>query len=286
MMPEEKQSIIEPVVDVAYSDLENSQYAALCEGLLKHSPFTFNSEPDKYGVPDRFDPIYQEFIDANPSCLVINDSPFHRGFTEIMHQGLIDFGYNPSNQNLSNSPLRAAKGYREMLWPKASISAEIKHILSVGFESDIDSGEIDDDGDAESFDINYHGMVVLTGAQIYSMCPHHFMLWNADVSCAYIPGKSGKVVGISKLHRLVTLLSKQLVLQETYTQLVVALLMHVLGAEGAACVVRGTHGCMTCRGTKAIGTNITTAICGGTFFHNASTKEELMFHLQQSHLAR
>lgn len=116
-------------------------------------------------------------------------------------------------------------------------------------------------------------MVVAKDITCFSMCPHHLLPVEYHVCVGYIPNKSGNVLGISKLSRLVTLFAKRLALQEAFTQEIVDCLEDI-GVYGAIALAEGQHTCMRMRGSKSLDSTITTTAVSGIFADDRSTKSE------------
>lgn len=112
----------------------------------------------------------------------------------------------------------------------------------------------------------YTGMVVVHDIEYSSLCPHHLFPYSGIAHVGYLP--SGKIVGISKLARLVEFYTHRITTQEEATRMVVDSLMTELKPLGAICVMTGTHTCMTCRGAQAGLSKTTTADLAGVFKSN------------------
>ena len=109
---------------------------------------------------------------------------------------------------------------------------------------------------------------------VFSMCPHHFLPVRYEVSIGYIPNGCG--IGLSKLTRLIELISKKPMLQEDFNQEIVELLYKKLNAKGAICVVKGEHHCMRMRGAKQKDVVTTTSAVKGIFL--TEKEMELKFY--------
>lgn len=120
----------------------------------------------------------------------------------------------------------------------------------------------------------YDQIVLLKDCEIYSMCEHHMLPFFGKVHIAYIPNK--KVIGISKLARLVDIYAKRLQIQERIGEQVTTDLMKILNAKGAACIIEAQHMCMRMRGVEKQNSVMVTSSLKGLFLENQSAKEELM----------
>jgi GTP cyclohydrolase I len=123
------------------------------------------------------------------------------------------------------------------------------------------------------FPESHDSMIVLRGHDVHGICPHHLLPVHMRVYLAYIP--NGKVLGLSKLARLVESRLSQPVLQETFTDSIVNDLQSRLGPKGVSCIVVGRHGCMQHRGVRTTGDVVTSAI-SGVFVTNPSAKSEFL----------
>lgn len=191
-------------------------------------------------------------------------------YEQLVNMMKKDYGYNTpiDKQNLKESPQRIAKGFMEIIKPKAQVTQEVKDILK------------------KSFDSQYNGMVVSHDNLVYSMCPHHFLIVAYKVTLAYIPLRTGSVLGVSKLTRLAQVLASRPVLQETFTSDLASVLSinnkehsSIFGgiqSEGSAVTVEGMHFCMACRGVRNQNSRIVTQNMLGAFRNDAIARNEYM----------
>ena len=191
------------------------------------------------------------------------DDPFEAGregggdrlleFETLIQRELELLGENPQREGLVKTPARVAKA---MTW------------LTRGYEMDV----LEVVGDAV-FEEEHHSMVMVRDIELYSMCEHHMLPFFGKAHIAYIP--KGKIVGISKLARIVDVYSRRLQVQERMTKQVAQLLMDVLKPEGVAVVVEGEHLCMRMRGVeKPNSVMVTSALVGA--FQKRETRQEFM----------
>jgi GTP cyclohydrolase I len=122
-------------------------------------------------------------------------------------------------------------------------------------------------------------MVVLDQIEFYSTCEHHMQPFFGRAAVAYIP--DGRVVGISKLARLVDVYARRLQIQERLTAQVTEALDNYLKPKGSACVIRAKHFCMLCRGVRKQNSIMTTSSLTGVFRDNPSARLELMSLIQK-----
>lgn len=156
-----------------------------------------------------------------------------------------ELGMKIDNENFRETPKRVAKAFLEMLSGEKDTTEQINEILKKSFPSE------------------YKGMIIGSNIKVYSMCPHHLLPVSYTVNVGYIP--SNKVIGASKLARLVNILAKRAVLQEDFTKDIADWLMGGINAAGIIVQVYGQHMCMECRGIKQSQSSIVTSEIRGNF---------------------
>jgi GTP cyclohydrolase I len=124
------------------------------------------------------------------------------------------------------------------------------------------------------FTERYDEVVLLRDIEFHSLCEHHLLPFTGRAHVAYLPG--GKVVGLSKLARLVEGYARRPQVQERLTTQIADALMEELSPAGAACVIEATHTCMTIRGVKKPGSTMVTSALRGIFKDNASSRHEIL----------
>ena len=168
------------------------------------------------------------------------------------------FGENPSREGLKDTPRRIAEMYTEIF---AGLTQDPVEELLVGFEE------------------GHREMVILKDIPFYSMCEHHFLPFYGVVHAGYIP--SGRVVGISKIARVVEIFARRPQLQERLTTQIAETINSALLPHGVAVVIRAEHLCMTMRGIKKPGTNILTSAMRGRFQESDVTRAEFLSLIQE-----
>ena len=166
-------------------------------------------------------------------------------------------GENPEREGLVDTPRRIAEMYAEV------------------FDG------IDNDPSAElgvCFEEGHKEMVILKDIPFYSLCEHHFLPFYGVVHIGYIP--DGKVVGISKLARVVETYAKRPQLQERMTSQIADAIHNILKPDGVAVVIQAEHLCMTMRGIKKPGSNVVTSATRGRFRNRAVTRSEFLSLVQ------
>jgi len=168
-------------------------------------------------------------------------------------------GEDPLREGVKNTPQRVAEMYAELF---SGLDADPKAELTVGFE------------------IGHQEMVVLKDIPFYSMCEHHLLPFYGVAHIGYIPGADGRVVGISKLARVVEIFARRPQLQERMTQQIADTIFEALQPDGVAVVIQAEHLCMVMRGIKKPGTNVITSAMRGTFRSKAITRSEFLSLIQ------
>ncbi len=129
------------------------------------------------------------------------------------------------------------------------------------------------------FDVGYSEMVVVRGIEFYSLCEHHMLPFFGSVSVGYLP--RGRVLGLSKIPRVVEMYARRLQVQERMTQQIADFLMERLDPYGVGVVVEAQHLCMAMRGVRKHGATMVTSSVLGAFRNSQRTREEFMAHLER-----
>lgn len=179
---------------------------------------------------------------------------------ELIHRLLANLGENPSREGLKNTPERVEKS--------------LKHLTS-GYWVNID--ELVNDA---MFEENYNEMVILRDIEMYSLCEHHLLPFYGKCHVAYIP--KGKIIGLSKIPRIVDAFSHRLQVQERLTTEIAECLNRVLKPDGVAVVIEALHLCMAMRGVEKQYSYTTTSAMLGSFKTEPSTRSEFLSLIQNS----
>lgn len=166
---------------------------------------------------------------------------------------LIAIGENPDREGLVKTPNRIARAYGELI---AGLHDDPRRHLKVVFTE------------------RYDEVVLLRDIPFHSLCEHHLLPFTGRAHVAYLP--DGKVVGLSKLARLVEGYARRPQLQERLTTQIADAMMEELNPIGAACVIEAVHTCMTIRGAKKHGSTMVTSALRGIFQENHSSRSEIM----------
>ena len=186
---------------------------------------------------------------------IINFRPSREQAMEAVKTLLAYTGDDPSREGLVDTPKRVIKAYDEFF---AGYKEDPVEVLSRTFEQ------------VEGYD----EMVIVKGIRVESHSEHHMVPIIGVAHVGYIPNK--KVVGISKLARMVDLFGKRLQTQETMTAQIADTIEKVLNPKGVAVVIDAAHMCMTTRGIHKTETSTVTSRMLGTFRKNANTRSEFM----------
>jgi len=177
-------------------------------------------------------------------------------------QMLEAMGHDLTTPGLIGTPVRVAKAWEEML---CGYQQDPAKILTTAFPAE-----------------GYDEMITLAGVPFTSVCEHHLLPFSGHATIAYIP-TGDRVVGISKLARLLDCFAKRLQIQERMTAQIASALMLAIEPLGVGVHIQATHLCMVCRGVKkAQATMITTKLCG-EFLNNPATREEFFLQLKLNH---
>jgi GTP cyclohydrolase IA len=168
-------------------------------------------------------------------------------------------GEDPGRQGLERTPARVRRMYAELT---AGYHVDPERLLN---------GAV--------FDVDYSEMVVVRGIPFSSLCEHHLLPFFGTAAVAYIP--RGRVVGLSKIPRIVEMYARRLQVQERLTQQVADLLMERLEPKGVGVVIEATHLCAVMRGIRKPGTVMITSAVLGLFRSNDKTRAEFLAHLER-----
>ena len=204
-------------------------------------------------VEDCYDPLA---LAADLFCQTEMDI---ESIEKAVEEILVGVGENPEREGLLRTPHRVAKAYKELLSgyrmdPKALINNAV-------------------------FDVVYDQMVIVRDIEFASMCEHHMLPFMGRAHVAYIP--SDKVIGLSKIPRIVDLFSKRLQVQERMTTQIADYIDVVLKPKGVAVVVEGLHMCMMLRGVKKHDARMTTSAMLGKFREDLSTRMEFLDNISR-----
>lgn len=174
-----------------------------------------------------------------------------------VRQILAGIGEQPEREGLQKTPARVAKMYAE---------------LTAGYKIDPDA-LIND----AIFSVDYDEMVLVKNIDFYSLCEHHMLPFMGQVHVAYIP--HGKVVGLSKIPRIVEMFARRLQVQERMTVQIADFINRHLEPAGVAVVAEGVHMCSVMRGVRKANASMVTSAMRGVFRDDQKTRAEFMAHV-------
>jgi len=211
-----------------------------------------NPDTDSPLVPGS-PPASEQPTDNNLKSLRIVDTP---RIEQAVYEILSAVGEDPSREGLQATPARVARMYAEIL---AGTETDPARHLLVTFAED------------------HHEMVIVKDIPFESLCEHHMMPFHGKAHVAYVP--NGRIVGLSKIARVIEEYARRLQIQERLTSQVADLIMDTLQPQGVGVVMEATHTCMTMRGVRKPGSSLVTSAVRGTFKSHAATRAEFMTFL-------
>src|SRR5688572_66899 len=173
---------------------------------------------------------------------------------DLIRQLLADLGEDPDREGLARTPLRVAKSLA---------------FLTSGYSADID-----DVLNNALFTVDYNEMVIVKDIDFYSLCEHHMLPFFGKCHIAYIPNT--RVIGLSKIPRLVDVFARRLQIQERMTNQIAETIREKIDPLGVAVVCEGTHLCMSMRGVEKQNSCAVTSAMLGAFRDNARTRMEFL----------
>ncbi len=194
----------------------------------------------------------QDFMVAE-DLLELPGSNIHTAVRDILYE----IGEDPQRQGLLKTPDRVARMFDE---------------LTAGYRTDpvkLINGAL--------FDVEYNDLVLVKDIEFYSLCEHHMLPFYGRAHVAYIP--DSKVIGLSKIPRIVEMFARRLQVQERMTSEIAHLLEEFLRPQGVAVVVEGSHMCSMMRGVKKAEATMTTRTLLGKFRDDRELRAELLSHI-------
>ena len=184
-------------------------------------------------------------------------NPRHEAIKSAVGGILSNIGEDPEREGLLNTPDRIARMYDE---------------LTAGYNVDpvkMINGAL--------FSVDYDEMVVVKDIEFYSLCEHHMLPFYGRAHVAYIP--NGKVIGLSKIPRIVEMFARRLQVQERMTKQIAEFVKETIQPKGVAVVVDGVHMCSMMRGVKKASASMVTSTVLDAFRNNPKTRAEFMDHI-------
>ena len=193
---------------------------------------------------------------SHNNSTALNHQRFDQARAEAaVRELLIAVGEDPDRHGLEDTPARVARAYKEMF---AGLYTDPDTVLDT------------------TFDEQHDELVLVKQIPMYSTCEHHLVSFHGVAHVGYIPGKDGRVTGLSKIARLVDLYAKRPQVQERLTAQIADALMRKLAPRGVIVVVEAEHMCMSIRGVRKPGAKTITSAVRGLFRDSSSTRSEAM----------
>jgi GTP cyclohydrolase I len=215
-----------------------------------------NNPPE---LPDHVRRIVDEIEtdSGDDSPLALADGHSNGRIESAVRQILVEIGEDPKREGLLDTPARMHRMYRELT---AGYHVDVERLINRAV-----------------FEVDYSEMVVVKDIEFHSLCEHHLLPFFGRAHVAYIP--KGRVIGLSKIPRIVEMYARRLQVQERMTTQIAELLMERLAPDGVGVVLEATHLCAAMRGVRKPGTVMTTAAVLGLFRRNDKTRAEFFAHI-------
>jgi len=185
----------------------------------------------------------------------------HTAIQTAVREILTNIGEDPEREGLLNTPDRIAGMYDELM---AGYRVDPVKMINNAL-----------------FNVDYDEMVIVKDIEFYSLCEHHMLPFYGHAHVAYIP--DGKVIGLSKIPRIVEMFARRLQVQERMTKQIADFLKEIVQPKGVAVVVEGVHMCSMMRGVKKANASMITSAVLDTFKTNSKTRAEFMDHIGRRH---
>jgi len=183
-----------------------------------------------------------------------------RQIPEAVRTLLVELGEDPDRAGLAGTPDRVRRMYAE---------------LTEGYHTDPEALL-----NGAAFDVDYDEMVVVRDMEFFSLCEHHLLPFFGKAHVGYLP--RGRIIGLSKIPRVVDMYAHRLQVQERLTQQVAGFLMERLNPKGVGCVIEATHLCTVMRGVRKQEATMVTSSMLGTFRADARTRSEFLAFIGRS----
>src|SRR6202167_2352314 len=175
-------------------------------------------------------------------------------FEELVREMIVRLGENPTREGLARTPERVHRAYEHLMKGyKEDPEAMLKNAL---------------------FTVTYDQMVIVKDVEMFSLCEHHMLPFFGKVHVAYIP--NGKVIGLSKIPRLIDIFARRLQIQERLTTQIAETIQHAIQPQGVGVVIEARHLCMMMRGVEKQHSAAVTSSMLGSFRHEEETRTEFL----------
>lgn len=178
----------------------------------------------------------------------------HIDSAQLLRELLRRIGEDPDREGLKETPARIIRSWKELF---SGYQQRAEDVLVTQFHAE-----------------QYDEIVLLRDVEFYSTCEHHMLPFSGNAHVAYIP--EDKIVGLSKLARLVDVFARRLQVQERLTQQIASELQRVLRPKGVAVMIEASHQCMSCRGVRKQSGRMITSCLVGTFKENLASRTEFL----------
>jgi GTP cyclohydrolase I len=180
-------------------------------------------------------------------------------YEDLVREMIVRLGEDPTREGLANTPKRVRKAMQ---------------FLTKGYTEDADAmlkGAL--------FTVSYDEMVIVKDVEMFSLCEHHMLPFFGKVHVAYIP--NGRVIGLSKIPRLIEIFSRRLQIQERLTTQIAETIQRVIEPQGVGVVIEARHLCMMMRGVEKQHSAAVTSSMLGSFRNNEETRSEFLSLIRQ-----
>ena len=201
--------------------------------------------------------VIKEDALKEPTALLSEDNMDQESIRQAITDLLTAIGENPEREGLRRTPDRVARMYGELL---------------EGYQQDPNALVND-----ALFEVKYDEMVLVHDIEYYSLCEHHMLPFLGRAHVAYLP--RNKVLGLSKIPRIVDMFARRLQVQERMTRQIAECIDELLNPLGVAVVIEGLHLCATMRGVKKHDARMTTSAMLGAFRNSLATREEFLANI-------
>lgn len=183
-----------------------------------------------------------------------NNNDHHKALSQLCEQLLTHIGEDTKREGLLRTPNRFANAIQELT---SGYNQNIEEIVNNAI-----------------FHEPYSEMIVVRDIEFYSLCEHHVLPFFGHATVAYVP--NGRIIGLSKIPRLVNMFARRLQVQERLTDQITEALQSLLAPQGVACMIRASHMCMMMRGIQTQSSLMVTSSMRGCFLANQCTRDEFM----------
>jgi len=227
---------------------------------IGHNGTNHHERSDERVIADVDDSTYEELVRSGQGKIEGMHFSSDERIEEAVRVILTSMGEDATREGLLRTPSRVAKMYAE---------------LTAGYR--VDPQALINDA---IFSVDYDEMVMVKDIDFYSLCEHHMLPFMGRVHVAYIP--NGKVIGLSKIPRIVEMYARRLQVQERMTVQIADFIDATLRPQGVAVVAEGTHMCSMMRGVKKANASMITSAMRGVFRTDQKTRAEFMGHVDRA----